>query len=551
MKKQSTAKGFAILSAATFLGKVLSLLYIPFLLIILGTPGYAAYSVVYTVFIFVFTVTNSGVSVAVSKVVSEFIANENYKDAYKSFKIARTIMILIGFIMMIFMIFTANGISNNLGYPESAKAIIFISPAIFITAIVSVYRGYYQGKHNMSPTAISQIGEQLINVVFSLFFAYIFIGKGTVKNIEWGIAGATIGTTVGALFSLIFLMITANKTKHTLLHKQGIKRNCSKDILKSLLKYIVPISIAQCFINGGAIVDVWNVNQRLLVAGFEIKATKEAFALLVNYNTLILVPITLITALSMAVLPALSEAVAMNEHKEVENRVNYALKLCILLAVPFSVGFGVLSKPIYKVLFPSIAEQGFHLMLFGSALVLLWSIVQIESTIIQGVGRPTVATIFMVTAIAVKIVMNYFLISIKSINIYGAIISSITAYIIALILSTRYIKKHIGINIKFKRQTFKSVLSGIIMGIATLATYSVLYTLLSFIVRSSAENIGRSTEFLAWTINFMSLIISSPVAIYTYLTCLILTKGISKKDINSISPKIFKIIPMRLKERLH
>ena len=73
LNKQSTTKGFAILSAAGFIVKILSLLYIPFLGKVLGADGLGVYYSAYNIFTYVYILTNAGIPVAISKIVSELI----------------------------------------------------------------------------------------------------------------------------------------------------------------------------------------------------------------------------------------------------------------------------------------------------------------------------------------------------------------------------------------------------------------------------------------------------------------------------------------------
>lgn len=89
MKKQSMTKGFAVLSAAGLITKVLSVLYIPFLLAIIGDEGNGIYAAAYQVYVFIYVIANSGIPVAIAKSVSELTAVGNYKDALRTFKISR------------------------------------------------------------------------------------------------------------------------------------------------------------------------------------------------------------------------------------------------------------------------------------------------------------------------------------------------------------------------------------------------------------------------------------------------------------------------------
>jgi len=59
MREQSVAKGFAVLSAAGIIVKLLSLLYIPFLLAIIGEEGNGIYAAAYQVYVLVYAMSNS------------------------------------------------------------------------------------------------------------------------------------------------------------------------------------------------------------------------------------------------------------------------------------------------------------------------------------------------------------------------------------------------------------------------------------------------------------------------------------------------------------
>ena len=102
-KTQSTTKGFAILTTAGFMVKFLSLLYVPFLSKILGGDGIGVYASAYNIFTYMYILTNAGIPVAISKMVSELIALGNYKDAVRTFKIARFLLLILGIVMSILM----------------------------------------------------------------------------------------------------------------------------------------------------------------------------------------------------------------------------------------------------------------------------------------------------------------------------------------------------------------------------------------------------------------------------------------------------------------
>ena len=96
LTQQSVAKGFMVLTISMMSVKVLSVLYTPFLRQILGAAGWGVYSSTYTIFTYIYTIANAGIPVAIAKIVAELEAKGNYKDALKTFKVSRTLLIFLG-----------------------------------------------------------------------------------------------------------------------------------------------------------------------------------------------------------------------------------------------------------------------------------------------------------------------------------------------------------------------------------------------------------------------------------------------------------------------
>ncbi len=145
MKEQSTSKGFAILSAASIVVKLISLIYNPLLVrILVGDRAFGIYNVTYQIYVFIYVITNTGIPSAISKLVSEFAAVHNYRAAVKTFKMSRFILFTIGIAMAILMFFISGPITTSMKYPEARFSVIALCPAIIFTSAASAYRGYFQ-----------------------------------------------------------------------------------------------------------------------------------------------------------------------------------------------------------------------------------------------------------------------------------------------------------------------------------------------------------------------------------------------------------------------
>jgi stage V sporulation protein B len=528
MKQQSTSKGFAILSAGTMIVKLLSLLYVPFLVMIIGDEAHGVYSSAYIVFTFVYVITNSGIPVAISKLVAEYAAFKNYRAAIKTFKIARGFLIMIGLIMSLLLLLLAGPIADVTDSSRAYLAIAALSPSILITSIMSAYRGYFQGMGNMTPTAVSQIAEQVINIVFSLLCAALLIGK----SLELGVLGATIGTTVGALFALIYLIYMYNKSIKVMELEEFKKRRSlrAKVIFRKFMKYSIPITLSVAIQNAGNLVDMGNVKSRLIFAGFTQGITDIKFSALNKYTTLINVPIAIITALSMTMLPAISAAVALRDRKLINERVNYAFKLCFLVAVPSTVAFMVLSKPMFKLLYPTAVVEGTPLLFYGAIVVVLMSVVQIQNTVLQSIGKLYVTIFTMTLGLVFKVIVNYIFVAKPEINILGAIIGNIVYFIIPLVINARIINKTLKIRMKLISEAIRPLIASLCMGVFIYGIYYPIQMIFEWM----------ETSFAA---NAVLIGLSCLVGGVMYFIVLILIGGITREDLRSISPKLLKLVP--------
>ncbi|MFT8313611.1 MAG: polysaccharide biosynthesis protein [Clostridium sp.] len=531
MKEQSTGKGFAILSAATMAVKLLSIIYMPFLLkIIGGNRPYAIYQVTYQIYVFIYVLTNTGIPSAISKLVSEFVAVGNYRSAIKAFKISRFLLFIIGIVMAIVMFLLSGPLTVHMNYVEAKYSVIALCPAILFTSVASAYRGYFQGRSNMKPTAISQVLEQVLNTIFSLLFAALLISRG----IESGVVGATIGTTLGALASALYLIVAYEKNKHFidggLGNNKRIVRHTNKQVLRRIIKYSIPITICIAITNAGNLIDSANITSRLIAGGNLKDYAQGLYGMYGKYLTLINMPITIISALTMAVLPAVSKAVALKDKNLIKDKINFAFRINFFITIPAAVGFSVLSSPIYELLH---IGDGYRIMIFGSIIVIFMALVLIQTSILQGMGKLYIVTFYSILGLIVKYIVNYILVAMPHIGIYGAILGSAVGFGVPIILNIIYIQKILKLKINFKSYIFKPIVSSVFMAAVTYVIYNILSYILHFIVKGYLNNA-------------VSLLAAIAIGALAYLYAMILSKGITKDELDIFPSRMKKFIPKRI-----
>lgn len=537
MKEQSITRGFAILSIASIVAKLLSLIYVPFLTRIVGEVGMGIYGKTYDIFVFVYALTNVGLQTAISKYVSELDAVGNYKDALRAFKISRAFLLVVGTLFTLGLMVSANFIATISETPEMVYPIIFLAPTIMITTVLVTYKGYFQGRSQATPIAIATVIEQVVNVFLSLACAYFLIKK----SVSLGVAGGTVGTSIGALMAVLYLIYIYNiyGVEKEAKRKQNpdVKRVTGKKIARTLFKYGLPITLSTGLQNLGNIIDMLTVSNRLVdAAGFSQSQANALYGYFsTRYKILLNVPMVFITSLGYMALPAISRAYTLKDKKEIKSKINFSMRVTYLLSIPAAFGLALLSENVYKYIFAD--SNGYMMMVIGAAMIPLTAIVLMQNVILQSVSQFYYVLFTLALSIVVKFTLNMTLVANPNINIYGAVISGMIAFTISLVLNHFRMKKTLKMKISMFKYALKPVLASIYMGIGIMLSKYVISLFIDL-------------NNLSFIFGITILLVIIAIGAFMYLHAIIVLGGVKKSDIEEISPKLLRIMPKFLRKNI-
>ncbi|HHX61386.1 MAG TPA: polysaccharide biosynthesis protein [Epulopiscium sp.] len=528
-------KGAAILAFATFITKIIGLIYRIPLTKVLGDEGNGLYGDAFQVYTVLITLSAYGLPTAISKLVAERTAKGAYKDAHRVFKISMIYSGIFGGILSIIMWVFAANIANIMGSPRTVDAMRSLAPTVLIVVLMSSFRGYFQGLNAMAPTAISQVIEQLFNAAFSVILAYAFVGKG----LEKAVLGSTLGTGIGALSGFIFILfvywLVSPNIKKKIKKSKEYEYESNWHVFKKILITTLPILMGTAVFSLTSTIDLKMINNRLpAVIDQMLKNGQESYIGISNitglspvriadmlkgqyslkYLTLVSVPISLIISLSTAATPAISYSMAIKNYDDVREKTQLVMKIGMLFAFPAAIGMAILANPIIKLLFRS-QPDGASLLQLGTIAIIFITISQICTGILQGMGKQHLPTIHALIACAVKIGLNLILLSVPAINIHAIIYSTIACYLIFSFLNLRSVIKLTGLIIDKIDVFIKPALISFAMGLVTL----VGYLLLSKITTSS----------------FIQIVVLVPIAIMVY--------GVAAIKFNALTPTELQMIP--------
>lgn len=473
----SVIKGAAIIGIAGIVVKILGAIFRIPLSNWMGDLGMSYYQVAYNIYLALIVMSTAGFPVAISKLVSENIARGHYNNAHKVFKTAVKIMAVLGGVSAAICFFGAGILARAVGNPEAAGAVRAIAPALLFVPILASFRGFFQGRQNMNPTAISEIIEQLFRVGFGFALTLLFLST----SLPNAAAGASFGATAGSLAALAFMFLVYYMHRHVI--KREIDRTDgyledTKNIIKKILVIAIPIVIGAEIIPLMFSLDMGIVMNRLQDTGWTELESQKLYGLMGAYcNSLTNMPEFLIQAIAISMVPAISRASARGNRKDVESSIGIGYRLTTLIAFPAMVGLMVLAKPIFRLLFPLKVDEA--MLAIPTFLVMCISIVPLalyetSTGTLQAIGKQIVPVKNVAIGAAVKIVFTYILVGIKSINVVGAAMSSIIAFMVAFVLNELAVKKYTGTKIDFVKTYLKPCVASLIMGAGAYGTHFLL-----------------------------------------------------------------------------
>lgn len=474
MKKQSLVKASIVLGIAGMFARFLGVFFRVPLIYLIGDEGMGYYQMSYPLYMF-FVAVASGVPVAMSKLISEKNAVGDTQGSFEVVKESTFLMMFFGAGTSLCLLLFAEPIINVLNWDHKALySLIGISFAPFIISIMTIYRGFFQGFQNMTPSGISQILEQIGRVVVGVGLAVILLPMGK----EFAAGGAALGATAGGIMGVGYLLVKYKKVKSQL----GIKKvKTNTELINKILRIAIPISIGATVGTIMSLIDSVLVPRELLEAGFD----KSQAAILYGQLTgkaavLVNIPLTLSMALCTSLIPIIAENHVLKNKLEVNKKIDLSMKLSSVIGFPCAIGLFLLAGPILGIIFRNNAD-GYEILRYLSISIPFVIVTQTTTSILQGTGHYVKPIINLLLGCIVKIILTVLLVKIPGINIYGAVISSISAYVVAAVLNIISMRSILKCRIYLVGSFIKPFVASLIMGVSVGATYLVT---LSFIGNS-------------------------------------------------------------------
>ncbi len=583
---QTFLKGAMVLSISMIIVKLCGMVYKIMLTRIYSMFGdqYAGigtgiFSNAYEIYIPLFTLATAGFPIAVSRLISESIAKERYKDVRQIHKVSKPFFIIMGLVSFMLMIGISFVYVDVVKSPYSIYSLMMLAPSVFFGCIVSIYRGYFEGHRNMVPTAISEIVEACVKMILGLSLAYLVMrfgmneynAKGTIFGltfsseteamntlIGFSVASAIFAISLGGFLAYISLKIIYKRKKNDIpeeYYENSVDALSRRETFIKLVKTAIPIGLAALVMSISSSIDtiiiqkvLYNMaieNRDALLAQFGGKLDSHIplnptdsnpitiHTYLMGAFSCALTVMQLITAVTQvfgtSAMPSVTNAYTKGDKTELKKSIETVLKLTMLVTLPAGLGMFALPYPIISLLYDGyVAVVAADVLRVMGLSVIVVAVSTPICSMLQGVGRVDLPLKLYSIAMIIKLATNYAFVNIVEINIVGGAVGSLVSFLFVCIVGMYFLVKKAGVMPDFLNTTIKPFFSAVICAVAAFVTYGLLGNIIA---------------------SALATIISILVAAVVYLVCLLLMHTFDENEVKML-PKGNNVVTILAKLHL-
>lgn len=575
IEQQSFIKGAMVLTVSIMVVKIIGMLFKVMFTNMASGIGTGLFNSAYELYNVIFTVASAGFPIALSRLVSEYVSKQRYKDVRRLHKISIPFFIITGLVCFLLMVTLSGAYGKMIGNASVQLPVIALSPIVFFGCLMSIYRGYFEGMRYMVPTAVSEIIEVSGKLIVGLSLSYLVNYLGTQEYNKSGtlfgmtmasesvfnqtiasftVSAAFVGVAFGSFCGFVYLFIKYRKTKGGITRRQlrnSPDAETSKYLFKKLAFTAIPIGLGSFVMSIASTIDSVLVQNRIvgIMESGNGDVLQSIYSFLSPENFLrdesgdytiqvfmfgcygyALTFLMLVTAVTQvfgqSAMPSLTSAWTVKNKALIKSNINTILKVTLLVTLPAGIGLSMLSKPLLTLLYGVRVEVDIAtnvLQIMGISSIFIATSTPICS-MLQAIGRVDMPLKLYSIGMGMKILINYILVGIPEINIQGAAVGSLVAYLFVSVVGIYIIAKDTKVVPNFRQILIKPLISAVCCGFAGYSCNMLV---------SNIVPPGRFTVL-------PSLI----VAVIVYVCVLLLLRGITEEDLKEMpgGNKIAKLL---------
>lgn len=327
---------------------------------LIGDEGVGLFAPAFEVFILTTLVVSYGMSNAMAGIIRYRVKRERFRNAKKVFQTAFTMNLLLGTLMALFPLFLSSWVADVLVLEHlSRMAVLMAAPAVLLSALVGVFRGYFNGHGLGGLSAHNQYLEKIAMLAGALLCGRAFNGYGGkvaallqvgTHTYAFGALGAMTGVMLSQVIALLHLLLLYVIYSGSLKGRPGqdsSRRNEGRfEVYRMLVINMVPLSVVAVFSNLFMIVDQRFFNYCMNVTEKGDLRTSLWGAYYGKFAVLVGMGAAFSCLFVHGMIGRIHSAYERGEYRAVQERMGKAVRAVSMAAFPTTIYLAVLAGPL-------------------------------------------------------------------------------------------------------------------------------------------------------------------------------------------------------------
>ncbi len=480
---RSMLYGTMVLSIANLIVRLLGFAYRVFLSRMMGPQGMGLVQLVNPVFHIAITLTVSGIPIAVSRLVSEKNVKHDILGMRRTMTVALSLVTITATTLAIIGLTNLDFISQVIIKDERTKLALFILfPCVIFIGLGATLKGFFYGQKNIHPPALAELIEQLTRMAVAVGLIFWFAPE---DNFALAAMLVMLATVFGEISSLLFLHKRYSKFKKELRSqnelrvgpqlnsRSSVKTDSMGKIAGSIAAITLPITATRLVNSLMTAANAILIPQRLMSSGMLREEAVGLFGIVSGMVLpLMFLPFTITNALTVVIIPNLSESMAMQRWDDIQDKINKAIHLTCIIAFPSTALLVSLGQPIGDLLYKQPLVGTFLIPL--SYCLVFNAIQHTCSGILNGLGKQTRAAAHFMIGSAIQLLCTYFLLANPNVRIWGVLIGFFFSALIVSTANLAIVLKTAKMSFRFLEWILKPGFAALLMGFSIITIYHLL-----------------------------------------------------------------------------
>ena len=381
-----------------------------------GAEALGIYQIAMAVWALLSTLCGSGLAVTVSRKTAEEIALKR-KGVGSTVSTSLIIGLLLTLAVSSVFIFGGEKVERLFSDFRAMPVFFVLLPSLVTTCVYNVLRSYVMGKKNYVLFSLTELIEEVLNVV-----AVLVLLSGVLGFFSGQMAIAIAFTLCDIICFFIILVIY---------FKQGgrfLKPRRFGEVLKSSTPVTMMRITNALSVSLTAIILPLKLGENGLSVG---EATAEFGRATGMAYPLLFAPLAITSALSVVLLPEIASLNAKGGKEEISQKVDRSITLIILISIIFYLAYAIFGEDIGRILFSD--EKAGQILSVSAGAILPMAISNFTTTVLNSMGKETTCFVNNTISILILLLAVFFLP--KYLGIYALAVGQTACFTLIFILN--------------------------------------------------------------------------------------------------------------------